>query len=126
MKVVRASEVTEYQAPGQSMRRARILANPEIIGIQKVAVGSASYGPGMSAPFHKHAGEEIIVVVGGNGKFTSRKEEVEAATGDLIFFEPGEEHKLENTGSQTLRFIFIYTQPGDEQNLKKNWIPLKS
>jgi len=84
----------------------------------------------MSAPWHTHKGEELIFVVHGKGKFRSKMKggeikEVEATTGTILLFLPGNEHNMENIGSQTLEFIFVYSPPGDESPIQENWIPHK-
>ena len=79
-----------------------------------------------SAPLHKHEGSETIFVTHGKGKFGTKDGFVLAEPGDVIYYQPGEEHYLENVGSQTLEFIWIYSQPGDEDAVKKFWVPVKN
>ncbi|MFQ6080301.1 MAG: cupin domain-containing protein [Candidatus Bathyarchaeia archaeon] len=124
MILVRFDEPQEYHAPGQETRRARVFIDEEKIGRKDVAVGMSIYGPGMAAPFHAHKGSETMFIVHGRGQFGTREEVVEVGPGDVLYFAPGEEHFLKNTGSQTLEFLFIYSQPGDEKPIKEKWVPL--
>lgn len=124
MILVRFNEPQEYHAPGQDIRRARVFIDEEKIGRKDIAVGMSIYGPGMDAPFHTHKGSETIIIVHGKGKFGTREKAVEAGPGDTLYFMPGEEHFLKNIGSQTLEFVFIYSQPGDEKPIKEKWVPL--
>mgnify|MGYP001039314076 CR=1 FL=1 len=124
MKVVKFDEVTEYEGPTQPARRIRILATPESVGTKNISAGISIYGLGMSAPWHTHEGEEMIFVIHGKGKFRTKTQETEAITGTVIYFPPGEEHQLENTGSQSLEFIFVYAPPGRETlPIQEKWIP---
>jgi len=122
MKVIKFDEAPEYHAPGQEGRRARILASPKDgLKTENVTVGMAIYGTGVEAPWHVHEQEETIIVIHGKGKFSTRREEVEATTGTVMYFQPGEEHKLRNNEGESLEFIFIYTPPGGETPLRGSW-----
>jgi mannose-6-phosphate isomerase-like protein (cupin superfamily) len=66
-----------------------------------------------------------MIIVHGKGRFGTKEKSVEVYPGDVLYFDPREEHYLENIGSQTLEFVWVYTKPGDEEPIKKNWIPLK-
>jgi quercetin dioxygenase-like cupin family protein len=125
MIVVRFDEPQEYHAPGQETRRARVFIDRERIGRDDIVVGMSIYGPGMEAPLHKHEGSETIFIVHGRGVFGTKERTVEVSFGDVVYFQPGEEHFLKNIGSQTLEFVFIYSKPGDEKPIKEKWIPLR-
>jgi len=94
------------------------------IGREDIVVGMSIYGPGMEAPFHAHKGSETMFIVHGRGQFGTREKAVEAGPGDVLYFTPAEEHFLRNIGSQTLEFVFIYSQPGDERPVKDKWVPI--
>ena len=126
MKVIRFNEPQEYHAPGQELRRARIFVDEEKIGKKDIVVGMSIYAAGMAAPFHEHEGSETMIIVHGRGRFGTRDKVVELGPGDVVYFEPGEEHFLENIGSQSLEFFFVYSKPGDEKPIKEKWIPLKT
>lgn len=125
MILVRFDETQEYHAPGQETRRAKVFINEGKIGRKDIAVGMSIYGPSMAAPFHTHKGSETMFIVHGKGQFGTREKLVEVGSGDVLYFKPGEEHFLKNIGSQTLEFLFIYSQPDDERPIREKWIPLK-
>jgi len=116
----------EYHAPKQVARKARILASPKDgVKTENVNVGMAIYGTNVEAPWHIHEQEETIIVIHGKGTFSTRREEVKATTGTVMYFQPAEEHKLRNDGSESLEFIFIYTPPGGESLLRENWMRIR-
>lgn len=125
MKVIRFDESQEYHAPQQEYRRTRIIIDEERIGRKDLVVGYTIYAPGQSAPFHTHEGSETMFIVHGRGRFGTREKSVEVTQGDVLYFDPGEEHNIETVGSQTLEFIYIYSKPGDERPLKEKWVPVK-
>ena len=123
MNIVKSDEVSEYEGPGQPARRIRLLATPESIGTRGVSMGMSIYGLGMSAPWHSHQGEELIFILHGKGKFRTRTQEVEVTAGTVVYFPPGDEHQLENSGSQSLEFIFVYAPPGQElRPIQEKWV----
>jgi mannose-6-phosphate isomerase-like protein (cupin superfamily) len=124
MIVVRSDEPKEYHAPRQEIRRARIFIDEGKIGRKDILMGMSIYGPDMSAPFHTHEGSETMFIVHGRGEFGTRDEVVKVRSGDVLYFPPGEEHYLRNIGSQTLEFVFVYSNPEDGKPLRENWIPL--
>ena len=124
MIVVRFDEPQEYYAPKQEIRRARIFTDEERIARKDVLMGMSIYGPGVAAPIHTHKGSETMFITHGRGQFGTKDKAVDVEPGDALYFPPGEEHFLKNIGSQTLEFIFVYSNPEDGESLKKNWILL--
>lgn len=51
-----------------------------------------TFRPGERTKFHAHAGVQILYVTDGIGIVATREEEREVSEGDLIAFDPGEEH----------------------------------
>ena len=124
MIVVRFDEPQEYHAPKQETRRARIFTDEEKIGRTDILMGMSIYGPDMAAPFHSHKGSETMFIAHGKGQFGTKDKIIEVGAGEVLYFPPQEEHFLKNIGSQTLEFIFVYSNPEDGKALKDNWIPL--
>jgi len=124
MKVVRFDESQEYHAPQQPYRRTRVIIDEATIGRKDLVVGYSIYSPGQTALYHVHKGSETMFFVHGQGRFSNKRTSVEVKAGDVLYFPPGEEHNIEAIGSQTLEFIYIYSQPGDEDTLKTTWIPI--
>jgi quercetin dioxygenase-like cupin family protein len=57
-----------------------------------VSAAEVTFRPGERTKFHAHAGVQLLYVTGGVGMVGNRKEEREVSEGDLVVFEPGEEH----------------------------------
>jgi methionyl-tRNA synthetase len=121
---VKFDDPQKYHSPGQAARQARVFIDEEKIGRKDVVMGMSQYGAGMEASFHTHKGSETMFIVRGRGQFGTKKSVIEAAPGDVIYYPPGEEHFLKNTGTLPLEFVWVYTQPGDEKPIKEKWVPL--
>jgi quercetin dioxygenase-like cupin family protein len=122
MIVVRSDDPQKYHSPGQTARQAKVFIDEEKIGRKDVVMGMSTYGAGTEAPFHTHSGSETMFVVRGNGQFGTKERVIEAGPGDVLYFPPGEEHFLKNSGSQKLEFVWVYSQPGDEKPIKDKWV----
>ncbi len=75
-----------------------------------VTVRSAevTFRPGERTKFHAHAGVQILYVTDGVGIVGNRDEEREVSEGDLIVFEPGEEHWHGTAEDADSEFSHVY------------------
>lgn len=127
MKVIRFSDAAEFHHPETLLRRVRIYGNPQLIGIKNMSIGLAVMGPGVRVPLHKHdQSEEIMFIIHGEGKFFTKDKEYPVGPYTLVYAPAGEEHGFENTSTcQTLEFLFVYSPPGGEEPIFKNFIKVK-
>jgi mannose-6-phosphate isomerase-like protein (cupin superfamily) len=64
--------------------------------------------PGEGPRLHRHAYEEIFIVLEGQAKFTVGSDTIEARAGQVLIVQPGVPHKFVNSGSGRLRQIDIH------------------
>jgi mannose-6-phosphate isomerase-like protein (cupin superfamily) len=64
--------------------------------------------PGEGPRLHRHAYEEIFIVLEGQANFTVGPDTVEAHLGQVLIVQPGVPHKFVNSGSGRLRQIDIH------------------
>jgi mannose-6-phosphate isomerase-like protein (cupin superfamily) len=62
-------------------------------------------GPGEGPRLHRHAYEEIFIVLEGQSRFTVGAHTVEARAGQIIIVRPGVAHRFVNAGEGHLRQI---------------------
>ncbi len=68
---------------------------------------------GTSIGEHQHGDDnEVYVILGGTGEYTSNGETVDVKEGDVLVNEPFASHALKNTGKDVMR-IFVY-EAGNE------------
>ena len=66
-------------------------------------------GPGDDGPrLHRHAYEEVFVILEGQARYTVGSATVEARTGQVLIVQPGVPHKFVNSGSGRLRQVDIH------------------
>ena len=66
-------------------------------------------GPGEGPRLHRHAYEEIFIILEGRSRFTVGAQAVEARAGQIIIVRPGVAHKFVNAGEDRLRQIDIHS-----------------
>jgi mannose-6-phosphate isomerase-like protein (cupin superfamily) len=64
--------------------------------------------PGSGPRLHRHAYEEIFVILEGQATFTVGTETIEAHAGQVLIVQPRVPHKFVNSGSGRLRQIDIH------------------
>jgi mannose-6-phosphate isomerase-like protein (cupin superfamily) len=91
------------------------LADSELQGYQLGGVNLClifvEMEPGDGPRLHRHAYEEVIIVLEGQPRFTIGAETVEARAGQVLIVRPGVPHKFVNAGSGRLRQIDIHASP---------------
>ncbi|MBU0493026.1 MAG: cupin domain-containing protein [Chloroflexi bacterium] len=81
----------------------RELASPKLGGLLHHSVAESVIPPGGSTiPHHHQAGEEVYVVVRGQGRITLGAETCDVGPGHAISIRPDTFHQLVNTGDEDL------------------------
>lgn len=84
-------------------------------GPGRLAMITQDVSPGTTIPVHLHEKEdEIIFIQSGTGDATLNDRRIELAAGAALFVPQGTWHGGRNTGSNTLRWIAIYSPSGFE------------
>jgi len=73
-----------------------------------VNAAQVTFRPGERTKFHAHAGVQILYVTGGTGMIGNREGEREVSEGDLVVFEPGEEHWHGTSEDADAAFSHVY------------------
>jgi len=79
----------------------------ETAGVSELLSGTATIEPGMEIhPPHKHAEEEFLMVLEGQGEWTVGEEVFAANKGDMLYASAWDLHGIKNTGDAPLTFVF--------------------
>jgi quercetin dioxygenase-like cupin family protein len=85
-------------------------------GSERLAMGTEDIAPGDRIPVHKHGNEdEIIFIHAGEGTATLGESRIPVKTGAVVFVPQGVWHGLENTGTEPLTMVWIFSPSGFEQ-----------
>lgn len=95
----RATELVSAAEGGYGITVRRVVIPPE-------SDPAAARGP------HRHEGcEEVIVILAGQGEFTTAHAAWPVAAGDLVIVSPGEPHRTRNTGTADLESLCFFAVP---------------
>ncbi|MCA9708352.1 MAG: cupin domain-containing protein [Myxococcales bacterium] len=101
MIVLDADAIETLELPGLAHQT---LAGPRD-GLQAMEVWSQTIAPGVATPAHRHACEEVIVVLSGSGSCESEGGTQDFGPGATIIVPPGRIHRIVNTGDEPLRLF---------------------
>lgn len=76
-----------------------------------LSLGLAEMEPGGRIVLHHHPAAEIYYCLSGTGLVQISGEDHQVGPGDTVFIPKGAEHRMDNTGQELLRFLFVF--PGD-------------
>jgi mannose-6-phosphate isomerase-like protein (cupin superfamily) len=73
--------------------------------------------PGVEGQFHYHVKRESIqVFLSGEAVGCLTDREFPVAAGDVLFFPPGEKHRISNRSSEEVRLLEFFTEPPAESD----------
>lgn len=104
MPIISDSGLAPYHLPGLEHRT---LAGPAQ-GVQGFEVWKQTIEPGAATPVHRHACDEVIVVLSGTGACTIEGRTSAFAAGDTIVVPPDVVHQLVNTGGEPMLLVATF------------------
>jgi mannose-6-phosphate isomerase-like protein (cupin superfamily) len=97
-----------------------VLVSEKTVGAQNLAMGVNETYPGGMVPEHKHEKEEeVMFFLAGRGTFVTEDREIPLEPGVCVYNPPGKTHKILNTGSEVLRFVWIYAPQLPQHRVQK-------
>jgi quercetin dioxygenase-like cupin family protein len=93
-------------------------------GAQQFVVGSEKLPPGKSVHVHMHDyAEEILIITSGNGTATLGDKRAPVGPGTLVFIPRHTWAGLDNTGAESLGFLWLFPSPGIEKYFRATSVP---
>ena len=98
-------------------------------GARQLAVFEQECAPGVGAPAHLHAVEEVLRVIGGQADVFVGDERATLGAGDAVTIPAGVVHGFTNTGETPLRVLAILAAPifearyVDPERDVRRWLP---
>jgi len=112
VELIRAEAITQLTNSGVTSRQ---LLFPENSRSARVTITRVTVQPGAKNPPHRHtASEQVWVALRGNGQLLLEGGSVLPFTqGDVVRFEDGELHGLENSGSSEFEYLSVTSPPAN-------------
>ena len=109
------SDIQSYQTKDGS--EIRELMHPKVHGNWKQSLAEAAIPKGFTTHLHRHdISEELYHITMGQGIMTIGDEQFEVSEGDTVCIQPGESHKIENTGNGPLKILCCCSPPYSHQD----------
>jgi oxalate decarboxylase/phosphoglucose isomerase-like protein (cupin superfamily) len=105
---------------------AKVMADPNTAGAERMSAVSLFFEPGQGHARHHHPeSEQIIYVVSGEAEMMIEHEEGEPRTqkisaGSLVYIPKGAYHSTFNTGWEPVRILAVYSPPGPEAAMRNS------
>jgi mannose-6-phosphate isomerase-like protein (cupin superfamily) len=99
-------EITPREFPAG--RATRVFAGVAGLPAQRFAMGHSTVYPGGRVPLHRHANEEIYVILRGDGEMNVGGEIIPVREGSAVYLPPDVPHELRNTGGDNLLLMWVY------------------
>ena len=123
MELIRAAQISQFSNSGVTSRQ---LLFPENSGSTRITITCVTIKPGAKNPPHRHpSSEQAWVALRGSGQLLLEGGKVlPFAEGDVVRFEEGELHGLENTGSSDFEYLSVTSPPVNfRAAYEKEWSP---
>jgi quercetin dioxygenase-like cupin family protein len=120
-----ASQPKDQWRPGVLTR----MVASATVGTSQLCVFEQWCDPGLGAPAHLHAVEEILTVLEGEAEIFVEAERHRATAGQSVVVPAGRKHGFKNSGSGTLRVQAILASPvfeaayDDARETPRRWLP---
>jgi quercetin dioxygenase-like cupin family protein len=97
---------------------------PQNSGSQHLVLGTQTIPPGGTVPKHRHLGQdEVVFLQSGKALISLNDKDYELHEGGMIFAPVNTWMALENTGTEDIHLIFIYSAPGFEEYMRCTSVP---
>jgi mannose-6-phosphate isomerase-like protein (cupin superfamily) len=123
--VINPEAVDEYEASAPFQRFMKLLIDGETFPGTPFSIALIRYPSGAGCPFHAHRETtEVYFVLEGELMATVGGKEYQVKRGELIYIPPPGEHRAENRGKETCRFMAINSPLSEdvtELAVRKKW-----
>lgn len=101
-----------------------IKVDPVNGGSKQLLVGTEDIPPGKGIPIHKHSHcDEVVILLQGKGTAILGARLQEVSAGAMLFIPEDEWVGLKNTGQETIRIVFIFSELGFDKYLRATSVP---
>jgi mannose-6-phosphate isomerase-like protein (cupin superfamily) len=123
--VINPEAVDEYEASAPFQRFMKLLIDGETFPGTPFSIALIRYPSGAGCPFHSHRETtEVYFVLEGELMATVGGKEYQVKKGELIYIPPPAEHRAENRGKETCRFMAINSPLSEdvtETKVRQTW-----
>jgi quercetin dioxygenase-like cupin family protein len=123
--------ITQATQPHEEWRQGveTVMLVSAVTGSSQLCIFEQFCAPGLGAPNHLHAVEEVLTIVAGQAEVWVGEERHQATAGHSVIIPAGKFHGFRNSGSDTLHVRATLAAPifeasyDDRAELTRRWVP---
>jgi quercetin dioxygenase-like cupin family protein len=92
MKIVKINEVPKEPYDIPLFTGPDVTSQPLVSDSKELRVNIVNFGKGMRNKFHRHDGDQVLIIIGGKGFVATEKEKKIVTVGEIVLFPAGEKH----------------------------------
>jgi len=101
MPIIKIEDVKKFELPGITHQT----VGGHLQGVKSMEVWVQTISPGAATPIHRHACEEVIVVLTGSGECTVGGKATTFGPNTTLIVEPDVVHQIVNTSNDDMKLI---------------------
>ena len=92
MKIITMNEVPKEPYLSPLFTSQQVTSQPLILDSREMHVSIVNFGAGVRNKFHRHDGDQVLIIMAGKGFVATEKEKKIVKVGDLIWIPSNEKH----------------------------------
>lgn len=101
MPIIENPQIETFELPGIEHRT--VAGHKQ--GVRTMEVWVQTLAPGAASPVHRHACEEVIVILTGSGECTVEGKTTKFGPDSTLIVEPDAVHQIVNTSSEVMKLV---------------------
>jgi quercetin dioxygenase-like cupin family protein len=103
MPIIKLDDVEQFALPGLTHRT----VGGHLQGVKSMEVWVQTIAPGAATPVHRHACEEVVVVLTGSGECTVSGKTTPFGPNSALVLEPDVVHQIVNTSNDEMKLVAV-------------------
>ena len=91
MKIIKMNEVAKNPV-ATSLFTGPVTSQPLLDDSKELRMSIVNFGKGVKNKFHRHEGDQVLIITAGKGIVATEKEEKIVTVGEVVLFPAGEKH----------------------------------
>jgi len=91
MKIIKMNEVPKNPV-ATSLFTGPVTSQPLLHDSKELRMSIVNFGKGVKNKFHRHEGDQVLIITAGKGIVATEKEEKIVTVGEVVLFPAGEKH----------------------------------
>jgi quercetin dioxygenase-like cupin family protein len=92
MKIIKINEVPKEPYVNPLFTGLDVTRQSLVTGSKDLSLGIVNFGRGVRNKFHRHDGDQVLIIIAGKGVVATEEEKRVVTVGEIVLFPAGEKH----------------------------------